>query len=258
MHEQGIAIYDDEKERFEPLVRLPLDTLHFMRGQPVRHADAEGAYWYFATPLTLLRCRDEYAALTDPARYEAFTCLTPGARYDPVAPSLDRDSEGRLIYAWKPGTGLVLQKEQNEVIARGLMKRGEALIGLRDASGKEVLAHAGTTAWNEYRKAWVVIVQEVWGTSLCGEVWYAESPNLTGPWSPAVKIVTHDDYSFYNVAHHPFFDAEGGRLIYFEGTYTMTFSGTKTPTPRYDYNQVMYRLDLADPRLTPEATPRNP
>lgn len=29
----------------------------------------------------------------------------------------------------------------------------------------------------------------------------------------------------------------------------MAFSGTKTPTPRYDYNQIMYSLDLADPRL---------
>ncbi len=28
-----------------------------------------------------------------------------------------------------------------------------------------------------------------------------------------------------------------------------TFSAAKTPTPRYNYNQIMYRLDLADPRL---------
>jgi hypothetical protein len=28
------------------------------------------------------------------------------------------------------------------------------------------------------------------------------------------------------------------------------FSGNPDKTPRYDYNQVMYRLDLADPRLT--------
>ncbi len=41
----------------------------------------------------------------------------------------------------------------------------------------------------------------------------------------------------------------GGRLIYFEGTYTQTFSGNPVATPRYDYNQIMYRLDLADPRL---------
>src|SRR5207237_2155347 len=37
--------------------------------------------------------------------------------------------------------------------------------------------------------------------------------------------------------------------IFFEGTYSHTFSGSPEPTPRYDYNQVMYRLDLADPRL---------
>ena len=45
------------------------------------------------------------------------------------------------------------------------------------------------------------------------------------------------------------FDQDGGRLIYFEGTYTHTFSGNDNATPRYDYNQIMYRLDLADPRL---------
>lgn len=45
------------------------------------------------------------------------------------------------------------------------------------------------------------------------------------------------------------FDQEGGRIIDFEGTYTATFSGNKDPTPRYDYNQVMYQLDLTDKRL---------
>ena len=38
-------------------------------------------------------------------------------------------------------------------------------------------------------------------------------------------------------------------MIYFEGTYTREFSGNPVATPRYDYNQLMYRLDLADPRL---------
>ncbi len=51
--------------------------------------------------------------------------------------------------------------------------------------------------------------------------------------------------------HPPFFDQEGGRLIYFEGTFTKTFSRTKVGVPRYDYNTIMYRLDLADKRLTP-------
>ena len=42
---------------------------------------------------------------------------------------------------------------------------------------------------------------------------------------------------------------DDGRFVYFEGTYTATFSGTSVKTPRYDYNQILYRLDLDDPRL---------
>jgi hypothetical protein len=38
-------------------------------------------------------------------------------------------------------------------------------------------------------------------------------------------------------------------VIYFEGTYNELISGAKQATPRYDYNQIMYRLDLDDPRL---------
>jgi len=49
---------------------------------------------------------------------------------------------------------------------------------------------------------------------------------------------------------HRYFDQDGGRVIYFEGTYSHTFSGLeKSPTPRYDYNQIMYRLNLDDSRL---------
>ena len=68
------------------------------------------------------------------------------------------------------------------------------------------------------------------------------------------KIITHankkgDAHDFYNPTQHPFFDREGGRVIYLEGSYVNTFSGNPHPTPRYEYNQVMYRLDLSDPRL---------
>ena len=38
-------------------------------------------------------------------------------------------------------------------------------------------------------------------------------------------------------------------MVYFEGTYTASFSDAKERTPRYDYNQIMYRLNLDDPRL---------
>lgn len=125
---------------------------------------------------------------------------------------------------------------------------GEAARFLTDAeSGEKVLTHGGSIAWNAHREKWVMIALQAWGKTMVGEVWYAEADAPEGPWSSARKIVTHDDYSFYNVRHHPYFD--DGRYLYFEGTYTAMFSGAKVRTPRYDYNQIMYRLDLDDPRL---------
>jgi hypothetical protein len=103
--------------------------------------------------------------------------------------------------------------------------------------------------FNAFRNCWVMIVCEIGGTSHLGEIWYAEADTPLGPWAYARKVATHDQYSFYNPKQHPAFDQHGGRTIYFEGTYTHSFSGNPVQTPRYDYNQVMYRLDLTDRRL---------
>ncbi len=97
--------------------------------------------------------------------------------------------------------------------------------------------------WNEYRQRWILLLDEV------GDVYYAEATQPEGPYGKAVKIIHHDHYNFYNVATHTFFNQEGDRVIYLEGTYTDSFSGAKEKTPRYNYNQVMYRLRLDDPRL---------
>src|SRR5262249_5072904 len=103
---------------------------------------------------------------------------------------------------------------------------------------------------NGYRNRWGMITVESYGSpSMLGEVWDAEADTPLEPWVYARKAVTHDKYSFYNPKHHPMFDKDGGRIIFFEGTYTRTFSANNDPTPRYDYNQVMYQLDLSDPRL---------
>ncbi len=134
--------------------------------------------------------------------------------------------------------------------AAGRIKEDKTLLNLRDVlTGKRVLAHGGSVYWNASRHRWVMIAVEIMGSSLLGELWFAEADAPLGPWVYARKIVTHDDYSFYNPKQHPFFDQDGGRVVFFEGTYTSTFSGNKDPTARYDYNQVMYQLDLADPRL---------
>ena len=45
---------------------------------------------------------------------------------------------------------------------------------------------------------------------------------------------------------HPEFVREDSPLVIFEGTFTRAFSKAATETPRYDYNQILYRLDLGE------------
>lgn len=112
---------------------------------------------------------------------------------------------------------------------------------------ERVVLHNGSVRWNEYRKKWILLAGQLGGkSSLLGEVWYAEADAPTGPFSQAIKVVTHDKQTYYNVCHHAFLDRDGGRVIHFEGTYTNDFSGNPWKTPRYNYNQVLYRLDLGN------------
>jgi hypothetical protein len=247
VHERGWTIFNDKTEVFDPLSVWPMDEFWI----PCCHAFQHQGFIYFAWPYPFLRVKPDLTAIKDPHAYEAFTCLAPGSRYAKGAAKLDRDANGKLVWAWKANAAPLMADQQKELLAAGTMKADEAWYKFADAeTGKPVLAHAGSVAFNEYRKRWIMIFHADYGKpSLLGEVYYAESESLEGPWTACRKIVTHEKYSFYNVKHHPLFDQEGGRVVYFEGTYTAMFSGVTDPTPRYDYNQVMYRLDLADPRL---------
>jgi hypothetical protein len=119
-----------------------------------------------------------------------------------------------------------------------------------DLQGNEVKRHHGHVAWNPWRKRWIsIFTQSLGKSSFLGEIWYAEATLPEGPWRKAVKIMTHDRYSFYNPMQHPYWALDNGRVIYFEGTYTATFSGNRNQTPRYDYNQMLYGLDLSNPHL---------
>jgi hypothetical protein len=91
--------------------------------------------------------------------------------------------------------------------------------------------------------------------SAFGELWYAEAEEPTGPWGKAVKVLTHDNYTFYNPRLHPEFTPEASPILIFEGTFTMQFADKPPVTPRYDYNQIIYRLDLDDPALAPAQKP---
>ena len=121
---------------------------------------------------------------------------------------------------------------------------------LRAAGGGErVDVHSGAIAWNPWRQRWVTIFVQGKGTSMLGEIWYAEADAPTGPWGRAVKVLSHDNYTFYNPTIHPEFTDESSPVLIFEGTYTAEFANRPQITPKYNYNQILYRLDLDDPRL---------
>jgi len=248
--ERGLMSFNDDSQQFEPIIRssgphfLPYDN----SGHPLAVKRGEDRYYYFATPFPLsvrMRVRASWEDARDPDKYEIFTSLSP------LGPGKTNTVTGGPRWVF-PTDLLTGGRWSTTELRQALRKEKEAGCLLYDIeSGGAVKPHGGSVYWNAYRGKWIMItVQDGGGSSYLGEVWYAESDTPVGPWGYARKVVTHDKYSFYNPKQHPYFDQEGGRLIYFEGTYSHTFSGTRErATPRYDYNQIMYRLDLADKHL---------
>jgi hypothetical protein len=191
-----------------------------------------------------------WSDVTHIANWEAYTPLRENTRYNSTNPPLDRDAQGNLIFGWKKNADPLSYEMLQDLVQHGYATRDQLPFRLKDMStGQPVQLHRSSVYWNDFRQSWVMIGVQSYGDSFLGEVWFSEAPTPEGPWENAVKVVTHDrgstgDYSFYNPTSHPFFDQQGGRIIYFEGTYANTFSGNSNPTPLYDYNQVMYRLDL--------------
>jgi hypothetical protein len=249
VYQRGLVEFDDEAKLFRKVASFESDSHVLPAGHPIRVTKDDADYIYFGNAYPFVRVKANVEDLLALSSYEAYSPFTSGSRSDEIG--LDRGSDGTLNYSWKLNTIVATPKLLDRLIREGRMKSDESCFRMRDIeTGKRVQVHRSSVAWNSYRQRWTMIFCEHFGSSLLGEIWFSESKQLEGPWLHARKIVTHDKYSFYNPRHHPMLDQTGGRLIYFEGTYTNTFSGNPDQTPRYDYNQIMYRLDLSEPRLT--------
>ena len=240
--------FNDQRQVFEKVCDYPLDDIINPNGHPFLVKEKQGEYLYFFG-IGMSRTKPTYNGVVNHGEYEAFTCLKNESRFNGTKEQLDRTEDGSLRFAWRKNTSPIGFQEQDRLIGSGHINPNEKWIGFVDFhSGQDILFHQGSIYYNEYRKRWVMIFNQNFGTSLLGEIWYAEGDTPLGPWMYAQKIVTHNDYSFYNSVQHPHFAKENGRILFFEGTYTKAFSGTKIPTPRYEYNQIMYKLDLGDER----------
>ena len=246
VYERGVVQFDDERQQFGHRAMFPKDAPLYPHGHPFLYrADDRLEYVYFAGGMPLVRVRANVVGYLDPSRYETYTFLQPG-----TGSGVQRNPDGSLKFEWRAGQPKLDHKQVNKLIADKKITAGESPVHLIDIeTGKPVLTQHGSVYWNDHRQRWVMVISQSFGSSMLGEIWFAEAARPEGPWAYARKIVTHDDYSFYNPKQHPYFAKDGGRTLFFEATYTSTFSGNKHPTPLYDYNQVMYRLQLNDPRL---------
>jgi hypothetical protein len=247
-----LVMYNDQKNIFETINELPIHPPLQPFGHPATLENDGVSFIYYGEPFPDVRIHADLKSFEDLSGYEGFSCLVVGARLDRDNPPLDRDAQGKLIWGWKKDTQPLNRRQIEQLVRAGKMKADEAWFAPKDVETKKPLNNLAiaSVAWNAYRKKWIAIVSQTGGSSsMLGEIWYSEAEKAEGPWPWAVKIITHDRYSFYNPVHHPFLDQEGGRLIYLEGTYASTFSRNEDFTPLYEYNQIMYCLDLGDPRL---------
>jgi len=246
--ERGLCAFNPQTNHFERVCIYPKDAQVYPFGHPWIEKSGDKNTIYYADPYPLVRVPAEGKRLEEPRNFEVYTCLEAGRGKDDW--QVVRDAGGQVQFAWRKDVPFYNPTLQARLLKDGKLRPEEALLAWRDPeTGQRVTAHGGSVAWNEFKKRWVMIAVEHFGTSLLGEVWYSEADTLVGPWVFARKIVTHHKYSFYNPKLHPMFTPADGKTLYFEGTYTRTFSGNEQSTPRYEYNQILYRLNLTDPRL---------
>lgn len=236
---KGLIRFDDDVKVFKSAIDdYPLNHDGFPDGGQAYkfRSGSTTEYVYFGTSLRVPATAE---AMLDRSTYETYTPLL-----NPDAAELETNNN-QVIYRWRKGSWGV--QITDKAISDGGYADNQSLYEhQRDVETGNRITYASTSiTWNEYRGRFVAIAQQKYGsTSSFGEIWYAEADTPMGPWLDARKIVSHDDYTFYNPYTHPYLSTDGGKTLYFEASYTAQFSGAALKTPYYDYNQIMYRLKL--------------
>ena len=238
--ECGIVEFDDATGEFRVIAHLPV-PLHHTSSHPF-HVNVNGKDYLYLYPVQ--RVLNDWKSILDAGSYESYTCMRPGAKLDMSSPQLERDASDQLVCGWEHNTEWIDSDRERELVNRGLIDKAHANFPLVDVdTGKPTDARPDCVFWSSYRKKWVLL------SKTGGMVYYSEADQPTGPWLKAKAVLTQGPYRLYNVVEHPFFASDGGRVIYFEGTFTAKLSAAKVEVPDYNYNNLMYKLNVDDPRL---------
>ena len=223
----------------------------YPEGHTFQRTDPAGAtHVYFCQPYPWVRCVATVEGLKDPAHYEGYTCLAPGATR--AGPAAGPGRRGASCPGWKARTPPLDFETQKKLIEAGSLSADEAPLRLKNVeTGEEVRVSWGGRGLERLSQPVGLRVRgDVRRDVVAGGGLLRRGRCAGG----AVDRGSQDRHARQvHVLQPPappvFRPGRWRRLIYFEGTYSRTFSGNPVATPRYDYNQVMYRLDLADPRL---------
>lgn len=251
--EQGLVGWNAETKTFDQRLAVfknPRAT-NPAPGEHTIYVYDEGVrYAYYGKNV---RVRADFESASDPTMYESFTCLDRNGKVS------RRHANGALNWRWEKGAKPISFDNVEELVRDRVLKPGESPYELLDVdTGEHIVAAQMAIAWNPYLNLWVNIIQQKMGATTAGEIWYSTASAPEGPWKHTRKVTTHhmarDDYKqnhndLYNPVQHYELMRDGGRSVYFSGTLVNTFSGNQWPTPYYNYNNIMYKLDLADPRL---------
>lgn len=257
--EQGLVGWNEATETFDQRLAVFRDPRANTPG-PGEHTiyvyDQGVRYAYYGKNV---RVRADFESASDPSQYEGFTCLDRNGR-------ARRRSNGALDWRWEKGARPISFDNTEALVRDSTLQPRESPYELVDVeTNKHIVAAQMAIAWNPYLKLWVNIIQQKMGDTTAGEIWFSTANAPEGPWRHARKVTTHhmsrDDYKqnhndLYNPVQHYELMRGGGRFVYFSGTLVNTFSGNQWPTPYYNYNNIMYRLDLADARLRLPSPPQ--
>lgn len=239
MAEHGIAEFNTTGRVFEPVMQLGEEfAWQCPHGHAVRVKEEGVEHFYFGDPFLVTRVPASYEDVLNPSKYE----------------SLVADKEtGAPVWRCGGEPPLTQNAEAASLAEKGGTKARSLLRVTDVADGRSVLVNGGTVRWNAWRKRWVMIASGTAGEAVApSALWYAESLHARGPWKHAVRIADDSSHALEQACHHEFFDQDGGRLIYFEAL--LAPAAGVGATPRYDGNQMMFRLDLGDRRLEPART----
>ena len=124
-YEQGMLLYNDQRELFEVRSQNPVeDTWRHLQNHPLKVRDGTTDYLMSGIPFPVTRVPAQLSAVLDPAQYESWSCLEEAA--DPANAKPLRDAGGQLAWDWRKGPP-VTAKIERRWLNQGLIEPDEAL-----------------------------------------------------------------------------------------------------------------------------------